>query len=111
MHKCYIQGVLISQGTQLKKRQRNRGSEDIAYSDRVHKTVISSCNPSELQCNELVKLLSYKIKANFVKVQKTFYEWGNKPDTLLAKALRDVRLKLYIPCIDSGNGKLVYTTQ
>lgn len=58
--------------------------------------------------NRLKALLQVRTKTALAKCRRNFYEHGNKPSRLLARALRQVRAQSYIPHIDSPEGKRLF---
>ncbi|KAM5151827.1 otoancorin [Mantella aurantiaca] len=109
--KCTLRGILIAQGTRLKKirsQDIKRGLERIEELERKHKkTPLSEIfvQLSEARCSLLSILHQKTLKARD-KTRRLFYEFGDKPSKLLARALHAKNVSHHIAAIKTTSGDL-----
>lgn len=114
--KCVLRGVLIKHGSRLKKEasfKLQKLLSELHDLESFHKSTHLDADLRELThvSHEILQLMEQKHKCFKQMCSGSFYEWGNKPGKLLARALRDKRASLYIPTIKHSSGSIAHLTE
>ncbi|XP_040178291.1 uncharacterized protein LOC120910599, partial [Rana temporaria] len=115
-HKCFMRGILISMGTQRKRkigRQIETLLGEIRKLENVHKKTLAIQIEEKLRQTreELNLLLTDNAKASLKRGKRAFYEYGNKPSRMLARALRETRNQNHIDGIKTTGDRIVKSSQ
>lgn len=103
-----IRGMLIKHGARIKRKRSEQLKlllEDLAILELHHKWAQTPSLERDLLAKrtQVLDLLQYKAKAALQVCRKFSYESGDKCGKVLARTLREQKLKTYIPQLTSPN--------